>query len=150
MAWNHELRTPNSKVQSPKSKVQSHEALYTDLLIRIKNAEAARKPNLKVPYSNLDFSVASILARHHFIKQVEKKGRGPKRVMEITLQGSKRQIDGMKFISKSSRRIYVGYKDLFTVRRGFGIAILSTPMGVIDSKEAKKNKVGGELLFEIW
>ena len=124
--------------------------MYTDLLIRIKNAEIARKPSIKVPYSRLDFAVASILARHHFVKQVEKKGRAPKRVMEITLAGSKRQIDGLKFVSKSSRRIYVGYKDLFPVRRGFGMAVLSTPKGIIDSKEAIKNKVGGEFLFEIW
>ena len=124
--------------------------MYTDLLIRIKNAEIARKPNLKAPYSRLDFSVASVLAKHHFIKQVEKKGRGPKRVIEITLNNSKRQIDGIKFISKPSRRIYSGYKDFGSVRRGFGIAVVSTPMGVIDSKEARKNKVGGEVLFEIW
>ncbi len=124
--------------------------MYTDLLIRIKNAEAAKKPSLKAPYNQLDYSVASVLAKHHFIKQVEKKGRGPKRVMEITLSTNKRQIDGIKFISKPSRRIYSGYKDFTSVRRGFGIAIISTPMGIIDSKEARKNKVGGEVLFEIW
>lgn len=124
--------------------------MYTDLLIRIKNAEIAKKPSLKVPYNQLDYSVATILARHHFIKQVEKKGRGPKRVMEIILTTNMRQIDGIKFISKPSRRIYSGYKDFGSVRRGFGIAVVSTPMGIIDTKEARKNKVGGEVLFEIW
>lgn len=124
--------------------------MYTDLLIRIKNAEAARKTVLKAPYSRLDFAVAKILARHNFIKQVEKKGKGPKRIMEITLQGNKHRILGMKLISKPRRRFYIGYKELRPVRRGFGISVLSTPNGVIDNREAKKSRVGGELLFEIW
>lgn len=124
--------------------------MYTDLLIRIKNARIARKASLKLPYNNFDFAVASILARHHFIGQVERKGQRIKRIMEITLEGSKRQFGGLKFISKPSRRIYVGYKDLRLVKRGLGVSVLSTPKGVIDGSEARKSKVGGELLFEIW
>jgi small subunit ribosomal protein S8 len=122
---------------------------YTDLLIRIKNAQAAKKPSFKAPFNKLDFAVAELLAASKYIKTVEKKGRGPKKIISVTLADAK-TIDGIKFISKSSRRMYAGYRDMRRVRRGFGMAVLSTPKGVLSDKDARKQKVGGEVLFEIW
>ena len=59
-------------------------------------------------------------------------------------------IEGTRILSKPSRRLYTGYKDIKPVRQGYGLLILSTPKGVMDGKSAKKQKLGGQLLFEIW
>jgi small subunit ribosomal protein S8 len=127
--------------------------MYIDLLTKIKNAQAVKKENVKVVYSNMDFAIAEILAEHKFIDSVIKKGRMPKRVMDIKLkydENGKGVIQNVKFLSKPSRRLYIGYKGIRPVRQGYGILILSTPKGIMDGKSAKKQKLGGQLLFEIW
>lgn len=126
--------------------------MYTDLLTKIKNAQAVKKESVKMPYSNMDFSVAEILAKHKLLEEVSKKGRLPKRVLELKLKyaNGKGVIGGTKIISKPSRRIYIGYKDIKPVKQGYGLLVLSTPKGIMDGKTAKKEKVGGQLLFEIW
>jgi len=126
--------------------------MYTDLLIKIKNAQQAKKESIKMAYSNMDWRVAEILAANKYIESVEKKGRPPKRALEIKLRyiDNRGAINGVKFISKPSRRIYIGYKDLKPVRNGYGIGVISTPRGIMTTREARKNKVGGQMLFEIW
>ena len=123
--------------------------MYIDLINRIKNAEAARKKVLKVRFTKMDASVAKLLEEKGFLKKAETKGRMPKRIIEIEPNPEK-LIKGVRIASKPSRRLYVGYKDLRSVKSGFGFIFLSTPKGVLTEKEAKKEKVGGELLFEIW
>ena len=73
----------------------------------------------------------------------------PKRIIEIELDPT-RSLGGLKFLSKPSRRLYSGYKKVKRVKSGYGMAVLSTPKGILSDKEARKEKVGGELLFEIW
>jgi small subunit ribosomal protein S8 len=126
--------------------------MYINLLIQLKNAQAAKKEGLKVPYSKMDESVLEILLKNKFIKDFEKKGRGAKKILNIELKydGIKGAINGIKIISKPSRRLYAGYKEIRPVKGGHGTAVLSTPKGIMAGKEAKKNKVGGEMLFEIW
>lgn len=124
--------------------------MYTDIITKIKNAQAARKKNLKVPYNEIDLRVAELLARKGFLRSAERKGKGYKRIIAIVLNDSDGHILGTKFMSKSSRRIYSGYKMLRPVHQGFGFSVLSTSKGLMTGDEAKKNKVGGELLFEIW
>lgn len=126
--------------------------MYLDLLIKIKNAQKARKETLKVPYSNLDFAVAEVLAKNNYLDSVAKKGRMPKRVIEIKLryENGRGVITGTNFLSKPSRRLYGGYKTLRPVKQGYGLGVISTPKGVMTTKEARKEKVGGQLLFEIW
>ncbi len=127
--------------------------MYTDLLTKLRNAQKARKEMLKLPYSNMDFAVAELLGKYNFVENVSKKGRMPKRVIEIKLKYDDKgqgAIGGVRFISKPSRRIYLGYKDLKAVRQGYGISALSTPKGVMSNLQARKDKVGGQLLFEIW
>jgi small subunit ribosomal protein S8 len=126
--------------------------MYTDLLTKIKNAQAVKKESLKVPYSNADFAVSELLAKHKFIEEAAKKGRMPKRVLELKLkyQNGQGAIQGVRFLSKPSRRLYAGYKEIKPVRQGYGLLALSTPKGILDGKTAKKEKVGGQLLFEIW
>ena len=127
--------------------------MYTNLLTTIKNAQAVGKERIKAPYSNADFAVAEILAKNKYVASVEKKGRNPKRVLEIALRyknGDRGAITGIQFVSRPSRQIYSGYKNAPVVRQGFGMSVLSTSKGLMTGREAKKNKVGGVLLFKIW
>lgn len=126
--------------------------MYTDLLTQIKNAQAVKKEVIKVPFSNMDMVIAELLAKHGYLESAVKKGRMPKRIIEITLKYEKGKgaIEGIKFISITSRKIYSGYKNLKSVKQGYGLGIISTPKGVMTVKEAKKLKLGGEMLFEIW
>ena len=123
--------------------------MYTDLLIKIKNAGAAKHEFLKVRYNKADNAVLELLKKKGFIKKFEVKGRMPKRIIEIELDPT-RSLGGLKFLSKPSRRLYSGYKKVKRVKSGYGMAVLSTPKGFLSDKEARKEKVGGELLFEIW
>jgi len=126
--------------------------MYTDLLTKIKNAQTAKKEFFKTYYSEPDLMVAELLARYHYIGGVVKKGRLPKRVIEIKLKykDNKGVISGIKFLSKPSRRLYLGYRDLRPVKQGYGLLVISTPKGIMTGAEARKLKLGGELLFEIW
>ena len=122
------------------------------MLIKVKNAQKARKEFLKVPYSSLDFAVSEILAKNNYLESAVKKGRMPKRIIEIKLKynDGKGVISGIKLLSKSSRRLYGGYSDFREVKQGYGLAIVSTSKGLMTTREAKKAKTGGQLLFEIW
>lgn len=127
--------------------------MYTDLLTKIKNAQMARKEYLKVPYSNMDMEIAELLAKYKYIEGVAKKGRLPKRIIEIKMKYDKNNngaIGAVRLLSKPSRRLYTSYKDLKPVMHGYGMGVISTPKGIMTNSEARKAKVGGELLFEIW
>lgn len=127
--------------------------MLNNLLITIKNAQKARKETVKLPFSNFDFAVAEILAAKGFVENVSKKGRLPKRIIEVKLKydaAGKGAIDGVKVISSPSRRLYSGYAELRAVKQGYGVSVVSTSKGVMTSSEARKQKVGGQLLFEIW
>lgn len=127
--------------------------MYIDLLIQVKNAQDARKETVKIPFSNINMILAELLAKNSYIESAEKKGRMPKRIIEIKLkyENGKGVIRGLKILSKPSRRIYAGYKDLKPkIRQGYGLGVVSTPKGILTTGEARKMKVGGELMFEIW
>lgn len=126
--------------------------MYINLLTKIKNAQVVKKETIKVPYSKMDERVLEVLKENNYIKDFNRKGKGTKRIIEIELKyhNEGTAISGIKFISKPSRRIYIGCKDIKPVKRGYGLLIISTPKGIITGKEAKNMKVGGEMLFEIW
>ncbi len=126
--------------------------MYYDLLTKIKNAERARKESILTPYAEFDFAVAKLLQTHGFVKEVEKRAIGRKNFIEVKLKyrNGEPALTDFKIMSKPSRRIYIGYRELKPVRQHFGIAVLSTPSGVFSNKEAKKNKVGGEFLCQVW
>ena len=126
--------------------------MYINTLIQLKNAQQVKKAKIKVPYSNMDLAVLEVLAKNKFVDEVAKKGRMPKRVIEVKLRYDNDQgaIGGIKLTSKPSRKMYAGYKDLRSVRQGFGIGVVSTSKGIMTTKQARKEKVGGQLLFEIW
>jgi small subunit ribosomal protein S8 len=127
--------------------------MYTDFLTKIKNAQQAKHLSLKTGYSKMDLKIAEVLSKYGFIKEVSKKGRLPKRIIEVELKYDKEGnggISGLKFVSIPSRKIYSGYKDLRNVKQGYGISVVSTPSGVMAGVEARKKKLGGQVLFEIW
>jgi len=126
--------------------------MYYDLLTKLKNAQHAKKESLTVPFSKMDFAVAKILAQAGFISDVQKKTVGRLDSMEIRLPRGRnaRTITDFKLVSKPSRRIYIKSGELRLVKQGFGISVVSTSSGVMNNKDARKSKVGGEYLFEIW
>jgi len=125
----------------------------TDMLNRIRNAQAVLKETVDIPISNLRYEIAKILEKGGFVAEVEKKGKKTKKVIEITLKYNEKVpvISGLKRISKPGKRIYKKAKELKPVRGGYGIAVISTSKGgLMTDKEARKQKLGGEVICEIW
>ena len=124
----------------------------TDMLNRIRNGLAAKKEQVVVPYSDLKNEVAQMLEKGGFIGKIEKKGRKAKKVIEIALKYNEGEpaILGMKKVSKPGQRIYVSSQKIRPVRGGYGISIISTSQGLMTDKDAKRKKIGGEILCEIW
>ncbi len=104
-----------------------------------------------MPSSKMTKAISELLSREGYIGDVEKK---PKKnnTFSITLayKGGRPVINGTKRISKLSRRVYFGVRDVKPVKRGHGLLVLSTPAGILTGKEAREKRVGGEALFEIW
>jgi small subunit ribosomal protein S8 len=123
-----------------------------DMLTIIRNALAVSKESVELPFSKLKFEVVKVLEKEGFVEKIEKKGRGVNKVIEIKLkyEDKKPTISNLKRVSKQGQRIYLGVKDLKPVRSGFGILIISTSKGLMTAKEAKKKKLGGEVLCEVW
>lgn len=126
--------------------------MYINLLTQLKNAQAVKKESIKFAYSKMDEKILQILEENHYIGDFKKLGKGAKRILEINLRypADRLAIEGISFVSKPSRRIYIGYKEIRPIRHGYGLMVLSTPKGIFTGKEAKKMKVGGEILFKIW
>lgn len=125
----------------------------SDLIIRIKNGSDARKPSVSMPYSKFVENVAHALKKAGYVESVEKKGKLFDRTVEIGLvylDGVGARIHGVERISKPSKRMYQKAADIRTYRSGFGNTFISTPKGVLVDEEAKRAKVGGEVLFKIW
>ena len=123
-----------------------------DMLIMLKNASIARKESVIISYSNLKQAIIDCLVKQGFVESTEKKNQKGFPQIEIGLkyENDKPKIKGVKRISKLSRRIYIGSQDIKPVKQGYGIVVLSTPKGIMAGKEARKELVGGEVLFEIW
>ena len=97
----------------------------------------------------MDLAIAEFLLKHGFLKNVEVKGKLPKQVIEIDLKDEK-AIKGLKLVSRPSRRIYSGCKNIKRVKSGYGIGVISTSKGIMGDQDARKQKLGGQVLFEIW
>lgn len=124
-----------------------------DMLTRIRNANSAKHETVDVPASNLKKAVAEILLEEGYIKSFEFIGDGKQGVIRITLKyGANKQkvITGLKRISKPGLRVYARKDEIPKVLKGLGIAILSTPAGVMTDKKARQQGVGGEVLAFIW
>jgi small subunit ribosomal protein S8 len=124
-----------------------------DMLTRIRNAALARHERAEMPHSNLKEHLAGVLKGEGFIDDVRvSEGEGPKTLTLVLRYGRDRQsaIDGVRRVSTPGRRVYVRHDRIPRVRSGMGVSILSTSRGVMTDKEARRQRVGGELLCEIW
>ena len=123
-----------------------------DMLTRIRNANAAKHSTVAVPFSNIKESIANILKNEGYIVDYEIKEEGAKKdiVVSIKYVDGEAVIKGLKRISKPGRRVYSSVENLPKVLGGLGIAIVSTPKGVLTDKECRKHNVGGEVLCYAW
>ncbi len=123
-----------------------------DLLIRIKNAQAAGRETVEAPFSNVKMAIAKILAEKGFIESVEKKGVKNKEKLEIKLKYNQGigAIAGVKRVSRPGQRAYSPALKIKSSKQGYGLMVISTSQGVMAGQEAKKKKLGGEVLCEIW
>ena len=124
-----------------------------DLLTRIRNANKAALPNAAIPYSRLKERVVSVLVEEGYVRGYEVVGEGIRKNIVVALKYTatkEKAIEGIARISKPGKRVYVGYNDIKPVKGGLGIAIISSPKGVVTDVTAKKEKVGGEWLCSVW
>ena len=126
-----------------------------DLLTRIRNAGQRYMHEIRLPHSRMKEEIARILTEEGFVEKYEVLGEGQKRILVIGLKykgkrGRERVIRDMERVSKSSRRIYVGVDEIPYVMGGMGITVLSTSQGVMTGHQAKKLRIGGEVLCNIW
>ena len=120
-----------------------------DMLTRIRNANTNRSKDVSMPTSNMKVEIAKILASEGFVENYEVKDN----TLTLTLkygQNKERVITGLKRISKPGLRVYAGVTEVPHVLNGLGIAIISTPKGIMTDKEARKNNVGGEVIAYVW
>ena len=125
-----------------------------DMLTRIRNANTAKHDTVDVPASKTKIAIANILVDEGYIEKYEMIEDGCFKTMRLTLKygadKNEKIITALKRVSKPGLRIYVGKDELPKVLGGLGIAILSTNQGIITDKEARKLKVGGEVLAFVW
>jgi small subunit ribosomal protein S8 len=125
----------------------------SDMLTRIRNGALARHDRVEMPHSKLKEQVGRVLKLEGFVDDVRvSEGEGP-RTLTLVLRYSREKssaIDGVRRVSTPGRRVYVRYDRIPRVRSGLGVSILSTSHGVMTDKEARRQKVGGELLCEVW
>jgi small subunit ribosomal protein S8 len=125
-----------------------------DMLTRIRNANTAMHDTVTMPSSKLKESLATVLQKEGYIEgyEVAPSQRGPGNVLEITLKYSdrKRTIAGLKRVSKPGLRIYAQADKMPRVLGGMGVAVLSTSQGLMTDTEARRRRVGGEVLCYVW
>ena len=125
----------------------------SDLMVQIKNAGMVKKSNISLPYSRLKYNIAQKLRVNNFVSDVREEGHGFKKNLVIDLmydREGRHKMSDFKRISKPGRRVYLGTKEIFPQKQGYGVLLLSTPKGVLTDTEARKEHVGGEALFSIW
>ncbi|MEK7147983.1 MAG: 30S ribosomal protein S8 [Patescibacteria group bacterium] len=124
----------------------------SNFIIKLKNAGNAGLETVSTSDSKLKRSIAEVLKKEGFIKDFEEKSEKGKRVIVITLFSDNRvpKIKGVKRISKPSKRIYRKSSEIRSIKNGYGALILSTSSGVMTGRDARKAKLGGEALFQIW
>ncbi len=123
-----------------------------DFLTRLRNANMAQKPDLLVPYSKIKADIAQILKQEGYISnyEVDTTGQFPQIKVTSKIVNRTAAITGLKRVSRPGLRKYVRSRDIPRVLGGMGVAILSTPRGIVTGREAKKQNLGGELLAYVW
>ncbi len=123
-----------------------------DMLTRLRNAILARQEELEMPLSQLKAAVAEVLKLEGYVEDCQTKPGEPQGVLHLKLRykGNQAAIKGLQRVSKPSRRVYVAHDQIPKVMSGLGISILSTPRGVLSDRQARQQKVGGEILCTVW
>ena len=123
-----------------------------DMLTRIRNGLLARHPRVEMPLSKLKIRIAEILKEEGFISEYSVQTEAPATLAVVLKYGRDKTsaIVGMRRLSRPGRRVYVKHTDLPKVMAGMGISIISTSRGVLTNRQAETERVGGELLCEVW
>lgn len=123
-----------------------------DMLSRIRNAIMVNKTSVQMPHSSLKQRVAEELQKNNFVDKVEVEGEGIAKTLLISINkpGTNARINTIEKVSKPGRRVYSKADDIPTVKSGRGIVLVSTSQGVMNGKQAKINRVGGELICRVY
>ena len=124
----------------------------SNMLIVMKNGSLAGKESVFLPYSKMKNAILECLKKEGYVSNITKKVRKDQPVIEIELTyvDKKPKITEVERLSKQSRRVYFGVRDIHRVRNGSGLLVLSTPKGILSGSEARREQVGGEALFRVW
>lgn len=160
VARNHEIKLVNKCPTrldiSSLARGQNRMSPIANMLSQLKNAQTAGADRISVPFSRIKFEIAQILKEKDYIADVEKKKRKLGEIeanyLDIKMKPNDGAgaINGIRLVSKPSRRIYAKKPDLKPVKSGYGIAVISTSKGLMTGENAKKAGLGGEVIFEIW
>ena len=123
-----------------------------DLITRIRNAVAVGKNEILVPTSKLKAGVVEVLAKNGYVAGFEVVAGEPRGMLKIVINetGTTAKINEISKVSKPGRRVYSSAEDLPTIKSGRGMVIVSTSKGLMTGREAKKNRLGGEILVKVW
>ena len=123
-----------------------------NMIVQIKNAGSAGRETVVLPYSKVKENIANVLMKEGYVKKVEKKSKKghPALSIDLFLDNRTPKVKGVKRISKTSKRVYKKSSEIRPVKNGYGLLVLSTPKGIMSGQDARKEKLGGEVLFSIW
>jgi small subunit ribosomal protein S8 len=124
-----------------------------DMLVRVKNALQRRHAYVDIPHSGVKLQIAKILRAEGFVQSVDLVPQQPRSMIRIKLKyetGEQPVIRGVKRVSRPGRRVYVGYLAIRPVEGGIGVAIVSTPLGLLTDRQSRDRHVGGEILCQVW
>ena len=124
-----------------------------DILARMRNAIAARHSRVDIPASKLKLEIARILKEEGYVNNFVVKGEGPRKVIRIFLRYDARGTSSISYlqrVSRPGRRVYLGAMEIPKVLGGYGISIVSTSRGLMSGKRARREKIGGEVLADIY
>lgn len=123
-----------------------------NMMNMVKNSGRVEHESVVVPFSKIKHSIAECLVKEGYLNSVSKKMKKGFPVLELGIAyvDGTPKVNGVERVSKSSRRVYKGVKEIKPVRNGSSLTILSTPKGILTDRQAKKEMVGGEVLFKIW
>ncbi len=126
-----------------------------DMFTRIRNGAEARHDAVEVPWSRINEKIAQLMVEEGYLREARrakaKTRSGEVLRIQLKFDAAKNSIiAGLRRVSRPGLRVYVGYREIPLIRRGLGVSILSTPKGIVVDREARKAKMGGELICSIW
>ena len=125
----------------------------SDMLTRIRNAQAVGHLTVETSYSKLNYAIAKLLEQEGWLGKVDTQGHKNGKIIEITLKygaDKKPVITDLQRVSKPGRRMYIKKSEIKPIRQGYGMSVISTPDGLMTNKQALKAGLGGEIIFNIW